>query len=52
MKGWDGHVYRTDGEERVYVGFFFDDTQAQAWVDAQTEGTYEVSTEGPERPEL
>lgn len=46
MKGWDAHVYRTDGE-RLYVGFFFDDKQAQAWVDGQTAGTFEVSDKGP-----
>lgn len=47
MKGWDAHVFRTDGEDRVYVGFFLDDKAAQAWVDAQTAGTFEVSDKGP-----
>lgn len=51
MKDWDAHVYRTDGEGRVYVGFFFDDKSAQRWVKGQTAGTFEVSDKGPRSAE-
>ncbi len=46
-RGWDGHVYRTDVTPTKYIGFHFDTDAAQAWVDKQKEGTYEVSQEGP-----
>lgn len=47
MKDWDAHVWRTDTEEREYIGFFLDDAQAQAWVKTQTTGTFEVTDKGP-----
>lgn len=39
MKGWNAHVFRTDGEEEVYTGFFLDKASAEAWVKKQKEGT-------------
>ncbi len=46
-KGWNANVYRTDVEPEQFIGFHFDASGAQSWIDKQEEGTYEVSTEGP-----
>ena len=45
MRHWTTHVYRTDTNPEEYVGFFFDDADAQGWIKKQEDGTYEVSSQ-------
>lgn len=48
-QGWKSNVWQTDVEPEKYRGFFYDDAQAQAWIDKQPEGTFRISDQGPRK---